>query len=212
MIVKAKNVRASRVSQDKAQSALSSHAKYLQYRERDPEHETTADRQFFDDEHDAIDRRWVVKDVLNEQEQAGDIYYHRIILSPSQEEPVNDWREWTREVMRDLEDRFDQDMKWYAVHHANTDDPHVHVILQGTGIDRETGHAEPVTLTPEDFRRMRESGREHSEYEHQHFLAEKWQELDERDTVGHEEPERELDRTQPSVISGGRGSAADVEH
>ncbi len=152
MIVKARHVRASRVSQQKATSALSSHAKYLQYRERDPQRETKADRQFFNDEHYSIDRRWVVKDVMNEQEQAGDIYYHRIILSPSQEEPVNDWREWTREVMRDLEDRFSQDLNWYAVHHANTDDPHVHVILQGSGIDRETGQIEPVTLTAEDFR------------------------------------------------------------
>jgi hypothetical protein len=212
MIVKAKNMRASRVSRQQAASALSSHAKYLQYRERDPEHETKADRQFFNDEHDAIDRRWVVKDVLNEQEQAGDIYYHRIILSPSQEEPVSDWREWTREIMADLEDRFDQDLKWYAVHHANTDDPHVHVIVQGSGIDRETGDLEPVTFTPDDFRMMRESGRDHSEYEHQHFLAETWQELDERDTIGREEPERELDRSSQSVVLGGHGDEADVEH
>ena len=212
MIVKAKNVRASQVSRDKATTALGSHAKYLQYRERDPQRETKGDRQFFNDEHDAIDRRWVVKDLLNEQEQAGDIYYHRIILSPSQEEPVSDWRAWTREVMGDLEDRFHQDLNWYAVHHANTDDPHVHVVLQGTGIDRETGHAEPVTFTAEDFRSMRESGREHSEYEHQRFLAEKWQEFDERDSVGREESERELDRSQQSAVPGGRDDPAEVEH
>ena len=40
---------------------MSSHAKYLQYRERDPEQETKADRQFFNEESDAVDRRWVVK-------------------------------------------------------------------------------------------------------------------------------------------------------
>ena len=212
MIVKARHVRASRVSRPKATSALSSHAKYLQYRERDLQRETKDDRQFFNDEHDSIDRRWVVKDVLNEQEQAGDIYYHRIILSPSGEEPVSEWREWTREVMRDLEDRRNQDLNWYAVHHANTDDPHVHVIVQGSGIDRETGHIEPVTLTTEDFRSMRESGREHSEYEHQHFLAEAWRELDERDTIGREDLARELDRSPQSVVSGGRGDDIEIEH
>lgn len=210
MIVKARNVRASRVSRQKATSALSSHAKYLQYRERDPERETKADRQFFNAEHDSIDRRWVVNDVMNEQEQTGDIYHHRIILSPSQEELVNDWREWAREVMSDLEDRLDQDLTWYAVHHANTDDPHIHVILQGSGRDRETGEREPVTLTPEDFRSMRESGRGHSEYAHQHFLAEKWRELDERDTLGREEIEHEGDRSQVSTVSGGRDG--DMEH
>lgn len=210
MIVKAKNVRASRVSRQQATSALGSHLKYLQYRERDPERETKADRHFFNDEHDHIDRRGVSKEMMDEQ--AGDIYYHRIILSPSQEEPVSDWREWTREVMADLEDRFHQDLDWYAVLHANTDDPHVHVVLQGTGIDRETGNAEPVTFTPEDFRSMRESGREHSEYEHQHFLAEKLHELDERDTLGREEPEHEPDQSQHVSVSSERGDDADFEH
>ena len=212
MIVKAKNVRASRVSRQQATSALSSHAKYLQYRERDPEQETKADRQFFNEESDAVDRRWVVKDVLNGEEQAGDIYYHRIILSPSQKEPINDWREWTLEVMADLEDHFNQDVNWYAVHHANTDDPHVHVIVQGSGIDRETGDREPVTFTPDDFRAMRESGREHSEYEYQHFLAEKWQDVDERDTVGHEEPADQQERSPHGVASGAHGDAADLDH
>jgi hypothetical protein len=212
MIVKAKNVRASRVSHQKAQSALSSHAKYLQYRERDPEQETKADRQFFNEESDAVDRRWVVKDVLNEDEQVGDIYYHRIILSPSQEEQVHDWREWTREVMRDLENHFEQDLNWYAVHHANMDDLHVHVIVQGSGIGRETGDREPVTFTPDDFRTMRESGREHSEYEYHHFLAEKWQDIDERDTVSSEEPADQRDRRPQHVGSGEHGDDAEVDH
>ncbi len=208
MIVKAKNVRASRVSRQKATSALSSHAKYLQYRERDPEQESKEDRQFFNEASDTVDRRWVVKDILNEEEQAGDIYYHRIILSPSQEEQVNDWRAWTREVMADLADSLDQEVKWYAVHHANTDDPHVHVILQGSGIDRETGEREPVTLTPDDFRAMRESGHEHSEYEYHHFLAEKWQDIDARDTVGDEEP---ADYTLQRATSGAHDDAPDME-
>ena len=211
MIVKAKNVRASRVSRQKATSALSSHAKYLQYRERDPEHETRADRQFFYEEYDAVDRCWVVKDLLDEQEQVGDIYYHRIVLSPSQEEPVDDWREWTREVMADLEDHFDQDLNWYAVHHANTDDPHVHVLVQGNGIDRETCSREPVTFAPDDFRQMRESGHEHSEYEHLRFLAETWRELDERDTLGYDEPEPDRDQ-HPSTTLSSTHDVADPEH
>lgn len=212
MIVKAKNVRASRVSRQKATSALSSHAKYLQYRERDPEQETRADRQFFNDEYDAIDRRWVVKDLLDEEEQVGDIYYHRIILSPSQEEQVSDWREWTREVMADLEDHFDQDLNWYAVHHANTDDPHVHVLVQGSGIDRETGQREPVTFTPDDFQTMRESGREHSEYEYHHFLSEAWQDIDERDTLGREEPADEQEHSLQRAGAAAHDDAADLDH
>src|SRR5260221_14016473 len=129
MIVKSKHVRASRVSQGQASSALKSHLKYLQYRERDPEMESRADRSLFNDEEDHIDRRTVHDDLMGER--AGDIYYHRLILSPAQDEPIEDWREWTRDVMRDLEDRLNHDLNWYAVQHHNPDDPHVHVTLRG---------------------------------------------------------------------------------
>src|SRR5713226_9655656 len=156
MIVKSQHVRASRVSQGKAASALSSHFKYLQYRERDPLLETREDRQVFDNEHDRVDRRTAHDQVMG-AEPAGDIYYHRMILSPSQEEPVEDLLQWTREVMADLEEQRGQDLDWYAAQHRNTDDPHVHVVLRGTGINRETGREESVTLTPDDFQAMRES-------------------------------------------------------
>jgi type IV secretory pathway VirD2 relaxase len=189
MIVKSSYVRASRVSQGRASSALNSHLKYLQYRERDPALESRADRYLFNDEEDHVGRRAVHDDLMGER--AGDIYYHRLILSPAQDEPVEDWREWTRSVMRDLEDRLDQDLDWYAVQHHNTDDPHVHVVLSGTGIDRETGREEPVELTPQDFRSLRESGREHSDYDHYHFIEDVLRDLDERDTIIQEAPERE---------------------
>jgi hypothetical protein len=188
MIVKSKHVRASRVSQGQASSALSSHLKYLQYRERDPAFESRADRYLFNDEKDHVGRREARDDLMGER--AGDIYYHRLILSPAQDEPVEDWREWTRAVMRDLEERLDQDLNWYAVQHRNTDDPHVHVVLSGTGIDRETGEKEPVALTPQDFQSLRESGREHSDYDHYHFIEDALRDLDERDTILHESPEQ----------------------
>ncbi len=198
MIVKSKHVRSSRVSQGQASSALKSHLKYLQYRERDPELERMADRYLFNDEKDHVDRLAVHDDLMGER--AGDIYYHRMILSPAQDEPVEDWREWTRAVMRDLEDRLDQDLDWYAVQHHNTDDPHVHVVLSGTAMDRETGEKEPVELIPQDFRALRESGREHSDYDHYHFIEDALRDLDERDTILQESPEhlrtyeREIER------------------
>ncbi len=189
MIVKSAHVRASRVSQHQASSALSSHLKYLQYRERDPEVESRADRYLFSDQEDQVERRAAHDDLMGER--AGDIYYHRLILSPAQDEPVEDWREWTRAVMGDLEERLDKDLDWYAVQHRNTDDPHVHVVLSGTGVDRETGRVEAVELTPQDFGYMRESGREHSDYDHYHFIQETLRDLDERDTVLRESPEHE---------------------
>ena len=187
MIVKSQHVRASRVSQAKASSTLGSHFKYLQYRERDPLLETKEDRQVFDKDHDRVDRRAAREQVMG-AEPAGDINYHRLILSPAQEEPVEDLRQWTREVMVDLEDRLGQDLDWYAAQHRNTDDPHVHVVLRGSGTNRETGREESVNLTRDDFKAMRESGREHSDYEHYHLVRETLRELDERDTITQETP------------------------
>jgi hypothetical protein len=193
MIVKSKHVRASRVNQRQASSALKSHFKYLQYRERDVSRESKADRHLFDKEHDQVDRRDAHDAVM--EERVGDIYYHRIILSPSQQEPVEDWHAWTRAVMSDLEDQRGLDLHWYAVHHHNTDDPHVHVVLAGTGIDRETGQARSVELSPQDFRQMREAGREHSQYEHYHLIQETLRDLDERDTTTREAPAPARDAT-----------------
>jgi hypothetical protein len=198
MIVKSKHVRASRVSRGQASSALASHMKYLQYRERNPARETVENRHFFNDEEDHADRRAAHDELMCEP--AGDIYYHRIILSPAQDEPVEDWREWTRDVMRDLEDRLNHDLQWYAMQHQNTDDPHVHVVLRGTGLDRETGHEEAISLTSQDFHAMRESGREHSDYDHYHFIQETLRDLDERDTILHESPEHLHERENEHLL------------
>jgi type IV secretory pathway VirD2 relaxase len=185
------------VSQKKASSALSSHFKYIQYRERDPLLEGKDDRQVFDRKYDHVDRRAAHDHVMGE-EPAGDIYYHRMILSPAHDEPVADLRQWTRDVMRDLEERREQDLDWYAVQHRNTDDHHVHVVVRGTGMDRETGREEPVNFTRDDFKAMRESGREHSDYEHYRLVRDTLRELDERDTLAQEPPtpehEHMLDR------------------
>ncbi len=190
MIVKSKNVRPSRVSQKKASSSLKSHLKYLQYRERDPLLETREDRQVFDKDHDRVDRRTAHDQVMGGA-PAGDIYYHRMILSPAADEPVEDLRQWAREIMADLEDRLSQDLDWYAAQHRNTDDPHVHVVLCGTGTNRETGREELLNLTREDFKAMRESGREHSDYEHYRLVRDTLRELDERDTLPQETPTQE---------------------
>ncbi len=132
-------------------------------------------------------------DQLMGTEPVGDIYYHRIVLSPAADEPVEDLRQWTRAVMADLEERRGQELEWYAAQHRNTDDPHVHMVLRGTATNRETGREELVRLTREDFNAMRESGREHSDYDHYRLIQETLRDLDERDTLMHDlvEMERE---------------------
>jgi hypothetical protein len=181
MIFKTQNVRASKYTQAKATSFLGNHLKYLQYRDR-AEQESRADRLFFNAQQEGLNWRPVAKEIMQE-ERAGDIYFHRMVFAPADDEPVPDWQAWTRALMSDLEKRLGKSLNWYAVHHQNTAHPHMHVIMRGTGIDRETGRAVPVTLNPQDFKFLREKGREHSEYENQRFLEQTLRELHERDSM-----------------------------
>src|SRR5947209_20624 len=135
-----------------------------------------------------------VNDVMEHTSHS--VSYHKIVLSPSDDEPVQDWREWTREVMADLEDEQGKELHWYAVHHSNTEHEHVHVIVAGAGEDRETGQQVAVKLYPEDYQRLRESGHEHSEYEFYYHLETALEELERQDDVVRD-PERDL-RSEPS--------------
>lgn len=130
------------------------------------------------------------------RERAGDVYYHRMVLSPASNETVSDWKAWTRAVMKDLSQRLGKPFDWYAMHHANTDNPHIHLVVSGTSINRDTEHTEPVTFNPQDFKFLRDRGREHSEYEQYRFMTETLRELNERDTVSNETPAFQRDPRQ----------------
>ena len=198
MIAKNRNVRASKVSVEKASSSLKSHLKYIQYRARDPVMESKEDRYLFSQESDHIDRR-EAHDVLM-KERVGDIYYHSLILSPAPDEPVTDWQTWTREVMHDVEDYQGLNLTWYASHHHNTDHPHVHVIIQGTGEHQETGQAERVSFTSSDFQVLRESGRAHSGYEHYHLITDTFREMNEREAFLEAMPDHhQSEQTHPMI-------------
>lgn len=192
-------MQAAKVTPQKATSALKSHLKYLQYRERNPERESKSDRAFFNAKQDQIDRRAVAKAVM-QGERAGGIYYHRMVLSPAANEPVGDLKAWTRAILSDLSQRLGTDVNWYAMQHRNTENPHVHVVIQGTGQERSTGRAVPVAFNPQDFKFLRDKGREHSEYELQRFLDD----LRERDTVSQEQEPRQGRNEQDTYTDIGR--------
>lgn len=184
MFFKTQNVRASKYTTQKAGSFLNNHLKYVQYRGR-AEQESRADRQFFNAEKDGLNWRSAAKSVM-QGERAGDVYYHRMILSPAENEPISDWKAWTRAVMGDLEQRLGKSLNWYAVNHQNTEHPHMHIVMQGTGRDLQMERATPVLLNPQDFKFIKEKGREYSEYENQRFLEETLRDLRERDTIREE--------------------------
>ena len=142
-----------------AAGKLASHIKYLEHRPRGAE-ETRDDRTIFSEQRDAVGRHQAIDDVMNHTSSA--VNYHRLVLSPSKDEPVSDWQEWTRRVMRDLEVFKRQELHWYAVKHSNTDDPHVHIVLAGSGERFTNGRPQAVKMYAQDYAFLRERGREHS--------------------------------------------------
>jgi hypothetical protein len=159
-------------------SHLDSHIKYIEHRSRELD-ETREDRHIFSKDEDYVSRSDAHSDVM--EHSCSSVAYHKIILSPADDEPIEDWREWTREVMADLEDIQGKDLHWYAVHHQNTEHPHVHILLAGVGENWETGEEEPVKLYQEDYQLLRESGREHSEHEYYYQIETELEELHQQD-------------------------------
>jgi len=163
---------------------LNAHLRYVEHRSREV-NETREDRYLFSKDNDHVERQEAQDDVMNHTNAS--VHYHKIVLSPADDEPIEDWREWTREVMSDLEDAQGKELHWYAVYHQNTDHPHVHVVLAGEGEDRETGEQEPVRLYKEDYQLLRESGREHSEHEYYYQLEKELEELHQQDGLARNE-------------------------
>ena len=145
----------------RAHQRLVAHVKYLRYRTGIDRGERT----YFSATRDDVKRQDVTHDIAAH----GDAFvaYHKMVLSPDAEERASigdDWQLWTREVMHDLEARKGLQMTWYAMYHNNTDNPHVHVILAGEGID-DAGDAATVRLFREDYMALDRFGYERAEVE-----------------------------------------------
>jgi type IV secretory pathway VirD2 relaxase len=161
-----------------AGTRLAGHFKYIEYRPLG-EIESRTSRSIFNKEEDRVSRKDAVGDVMDHTSSA--VNFHKIMLSPGQDEPIESWKVWTREVMHDLEEHVGKDLHWYAVEHHNTDHAHVHVVVAGAGENHNTGKAEPIKLYPHDYQFLRESGREHSGYDFYHELDHVNRDLDVQD-------------------------------
>ena len=186
MIIKGRFVRGSR---EKSAKHLAAHMRYIEHRSRDEQLEHREDRYLFSKESDQVDREEAVSDVMDHTSTS--VNYHKIVLSPGPDEPIGDYRKWVRDVMHDLEEEQGKDLHWYASYHANTDHPHVHVILAGSGENLETGEAEPVKLYKDDYQHFRESAIEHSGHDWYLQMSNALEEFHDRDTVMHEQ-ERDI--------------------
>ncbi|QBD80458.1 hypothetical protein EPA93_32595 [Ktedonosporobacter rubrisoli] len=172
-----------------ARKHLSAHLKYAQYRKRG-EHESKEDRYLFSQDHDRVDRKEAVQEVMEHTSRS--VSYHKIIFSPSEQERIEDFRQWVRDQMRELQERKGVRLHWYALVHAHdreqTNEPHVHVVLAGAGEDVQTGERTTVRMEKEDYAFLREQGREQGNFVFYHELETAVQNLDAHDTLGHEHP------------------------
>jgi type IV secretory pathway VirD2 relaxase len=67
-----------------------------------------------------------------------DRHHFRIIVSPEDAAELTDLREYTRDLVRQMETDLGTRLDWVAVDHWNTDNPHVHMLVRGvtdTGTD-----------------------------------------------------------------------------
>jgi hypothetical protein len=180
---------------------LAAHFKYIQHRPLG-EKETREDRFIFSEECDHIERKEALDDVMRHSSHS--VNYHKIILSPADHEHIDDYRQWTRDVMNDLQTRKGVELHWYAVVHAhpreNTDTPHVHVVLAGAGEDRETGQMKTVRIDAPDYQYLREQGREHSNFEFYRTLDKEMQELSTEDTITRESSGQEMTRGDQTTL------------
>jgi type IV secretory pathway VirD2 relaxase len=60
-----------------------------------------------------------------------DRHHFRIIVSPEDAADLSDLREYTRDLVRQMEADLGTRLEWIAVDHWNTDNPHVHLLLRG---------------------------------------------------------------------------------
>lgn len=180
---------------------LSAHFKYTEYRKHGA-HETREDRFLFSQEHDHIERKDAVNDVMTHTSRS--VNYHKIIFSPGEHERVEDFRQWIRDQMHDLEERKGIHLHWYAVIHAHererTSEPHVHVVLAGAGEDEHTGEQTTVRMDRDDYAFLRERGREQGNYAFYHELETTVRDLDRYDTIGREQSERTREQTADTFV------------
>ncbi len=168
------------------------HLKYLEYRQLG-EQESPESRRIFSKDGDQVSRREALDDVMAHTSTA--VNFHKLVLSPGEEEPVSDYRAWARAIMSDLEERQGKDLHWYAVVHENTDHPHVHVVLAGAGEDLETGKQQPIKLYQEEYVFLREAGHDHSDHAFYQQIKETVQALDRTDDLARypAEPPQEME-------------------
>ncbi len=108
---------------------LSAHIAYLK---REGVTRDGSPARMFDAEGDRADDRSFAERCKDDR------HHFRIIVSPEDAADLSDLREYTRDLVRQMEADLGTRLEWIAVDHWNTDNPHVHLLVRGvtdTGAD-----------------------------------------------------------------------------
>lgn len=101
---------------------LSAHVSYLK---REGVTRDGAPASMFDANGDSADDRGFAERCKDDR------HHFRIIVSPEDATELTDLREYTRDLVRQMEKDLGTRLDWVAVDHWNTDNPHVHLLVRG---------------------------------------------------------------------------------
>ena len=101
---------------------LSAHIAYLK---REGVTRDGSPTRMFDAEGDRADDRGFAERCKDDR------HHFRVIVSPEDAADLTDLREYTRNLMRQMEADLGTRLDWVAVDHWNTDNPHVHLLVRG---------------------------------------------------------------------------------
>lgn len=101
---------------------LSAHVAYLK---REGVTRDGAPTHMFDAESDRADDRAFAEGCKDDR------HHFRIIVSPEDAAELTDLREYTRDLVRQMEADLGTRLEWVGVDHWNTDNPHVHLLVRG---------------------------------------------------------------------------------
>ena len=121
VIIKARVVR-----QGRAQGALAAHVNYLQ---RDGVTRDGEKGRLFGAEDEGLDRDGFAGRC------ADDRHHFRFIVSPEDAIEMVDLKDFTRDLMVQMQKDIGTHLDWVAVEHWNTGQPHIHIIVRGVGDD-----------------------------------------------------------------------------
>lgn len=101
---------------------LSAHVAYLK---REGVARDGSPTRMFDAESDCADDRGFAERCKDDR------HHFRIIVSPEDAAELTDLREYTRDLVRQMESDLGTRLDWVAVDHWNTENPHVHLLVRG---------------------------------------------------------------------------------